>query len=320
MDDRMPCHRQDPRPLAIFLMGPTAAGKTDAAIALHERLGCELISVDSAMIYRQMDIGTAKPSAQELARAPHRLIDILDPAQTYSAADFRRDALVEMAAITARGRIPLLVGGTMLYFKTLLEGNGGLPPSDPALRAALEAEAQSRGLAELHRELAALDPQSAARIHPNDPQRLLRALEVQRQTGRSLTEHWRAQRFEPLPWRVLQLALVPGERAALHARIEARFDAMLAAGLVEEVAALRARGDLSAAMPSMRSVGYRQLWRYLDGKCDWATMRAQGIIATRQLAKRQLTWLRSWPELHTVEVPRDDIVAALLKIVRGDGT
>ncbi|WP_245598978.1 tRNA (adenosine(37)-N6)-dimethylallyltransferase MiaA [Halotalea alkalilenta] len=301
-------------------MGPTAAGKTDAAIALHERLDCELISVDSAMIYRQMDIGTAKPSAQELARAPHRLIDILDPAQSYSAADFRRDALAEMTAITARGRTPLLVGGTMLYFKTLLEGNGGLPSSDPALRAALEAEAQRRGLAELHRELAAVDPQSAARIHPNDPQRLLRALEVQRQTGRSLTEHWRAQRAEPLPWRVLQLALVPADRAALHARIEARFDAMLAAGLVDEVAALRARGDLHASMPSMRSVGYRQLWRYLDGECDWATMRAQGIAATRQLAKRQLTWLRSWPELLTLEVPRDDIDPALLKIVRGAGT
>lgn len=282
----------DTRPPAILLVGPTAAGKTDLAIALHERLGCELISVDSAMVYRGMDIGSAKPSAEELARAPHRLIDILDPAEPYSAADFREDALREMAEITASGRVPLLVGGTMMYLKQLLHGVANLPSSDPAVRAELEAEAAAHGLAALHQALARVDPASAARIHPNDPQRLMRALEVYRLSGRPLSELWAEQRPETFPWRTLSIGLAPADRAVLHERIARRFDAMLAGGFIEEVAALKARGDLHPELPSMKSVGYRQVWAYLDGEYDRETLRHRGIVATRQLAKRQLTWMR----------------------------
>ncbi|MGJ8518130.1 tRNA (adenosine(37)-N6)-dimethylallyltransferase MiaA [Carnimonas bestiolae] len=303
-------------PPAIFLMGPTASGKTDAAIALHESLGCELISVDSAMVYRGMDIGTAKPSASELARAPHRLIDIRDPGEPYSAADFREDALAAMGEISARGKIPLLVGGTMLYFKTLLQGNDNLPASDPAQRAELEQELAAHGPAALHQQLERIDPEAAQRIHPNDPQRLLRALEVYRQTGRSLTEHWREQQRQPLPYSIVQIALEPAERTELHRRIEQRFDAMLKTGLVDEVQALYQRGDLLPSLPSIKSVGYRQVWRYLSGECDWDSMREQGIIATRQLAKRQLTWLRSWPSVERIQVPDAELEQRLLKIVR----
>lgn len=309
-------HSTNAHPPALFLMGPTASGKTDAAIALHESLGCEVISVDSAMVYRGMDIGTAKPSAQELARAPHRLIDLRDPAEPYSAADFRVDALAAMAEISARGKIPLLVGGTMLYFKTLLQGNDNLPASDPAYRAELEQELAQHGLAALHRQLAQVDPEAAQRIHPNDPQRLLRALEVYRQTGRSLTDHWREQQRQSLPYSIVQIALEPAERSVLHRRIEQRFDAMLKANFIEEVQALYQRGDLSPSLPSIKSVGYRQAWRYLAGECDWATMREQAIIATRQLAKRQLTWLRSWPNVERIQVPDAELEQRLLKIVR----
>lgn len=309
-------HSTNAHPPALFLMGPTASGKTDAAIALHESLGCEVISVDSAMVYRGMDIGTAKPSAQELARAPHRLIDLRDPAEPYSAADFRVDALAAMAEISARGKIPLLVGGTMLYFKTLLQGNDNLPASDPAYRAELEQELALHGLAALHHQLARVDPEAAQRIHPNDPQRLLRALEVYRQTGRSLTDHWREQQRQSLPYSIVQIALEPTERSELHRRIEQRFDAMLKANFIEEVQALYQRGDLSPSLPSIKSVGYRQAWRYLAGECDWATMREQAIIATRQLAKRQLTWLRSWPNVERIQVPDAELEQRLLKIVR----
>ncbi|GAB2715735.1 tRNA (adenosine(37)-N6)-dimethylallyltransferase MiaA [Halomonas garicola] len=291
----------DSRPPAIFLMGPTASGKTDAAIALHERLGCEIVSVDSAMVYRGLDIGSAKPDACELARAPHRLIDIRDPADPYSAADFRRDALYEMREITARGRIPLLTGGTMLYYKQLLDGVDNLPPSDSAIRARLEAEQARDGLVALHRRLGQVDPAAAARLHPNDPQRILRALEVFEASGRTLTELWAEQRPETFPWRVLSIALAPADRAVLHRRIATRFAAMLDKGLIDEVVALRKRSDLHADLPSMKSVGYRQVWAYLDGEYDREALVERGVIATRQLAKRQLTWLRRWQGLHWVD-------------------
>lgn len=306
----------DERPLAILLMGPTAAGKTDLAIELHERLGVELISMDSAMVYRGMDIGSAKPSPQELERAPHRLIDIRDPAEPYSAAEFRTDARREMAAITAAGRIPLLVGGTMMYAQRLLEGVANLPASDPAVRAELQREAEVYGLAVLHAELDRVDPTSAARIHPNDPQRLLRALEVYRISGRPLAELWREQRPETFPWRTLSIGVGPAERRILHARIAERFDAMLAAGLIDEVAAFKARGDLHSGLPSMKCVGYRQVWEYLEGEGDLARLRHRGVVATRQLAKRQLTWLRRWPGLEWIDSDADDARQTLLKLVR----
>ncbi|MCG6658688.1 tRNA (adenosine(37)-N6)-dimethylallyltransferase MiaA [Halomonas campisalis] len=309
----------DTRPPAILLLGPTAAGKTDLAIALHERLGVELISVDSAMVYRGMDIGSAKPSPEELARAPHRLIDIRDPAEPYSAADFREDALGEMRRITAAGRVPLLVGGTMMYAKRLLEGVANLPASDPAVRAELEALARRRGIAALHDELRGIDPASAARIHPNDPQRLMRALEVHRISGQTLSELWQAQRTETFPWQVVSIGLTPFDRRVLHGRIAERFDAMLAAGLVEEVAALRARRDLHLGLPSMKSVGYRQVWEYLDDEEDLAGLRERTVIATRQLAKRQLTWMRSWPELRWVDALGPDPLGQVLKLVRESG-
>ncbi|HUH39214.1 MAG TPA: tRNA (adenosine(37)-N6)-dimethylallyltransferase MiaA [Spongiibacteraceae bacterium] len=286
------------RPPAVFLMGPTAAGKTGLAIELVQRLPMEIISVDSALVYRGMDIGTAKPGAAELALAPHRLIDIRDPAEAYSAAEFHRDALREMADITARGRIPLLVGGTMLYFKALREGMATLPPADPALRRALEIEAAARGWPALHAELARVDPLTAARLHPNHSQRIQRALEVYRLSGRPLSA-WQAEQVsEALPYDLIQLAVCPADRAVLHRRIALRFEQMLARGLIEEVAALRERGDLHRDLPAMRAVGYRQCWQYLDGELDRDQLVAAGVAASRQLAKRQLTWLRSWPDLH----------------------
>ncbi|MGL5949598.1 MAG: tRNA (adenosine(37)-N6)-dimethylallyltransferase MiaA [Aeromonas sp.] len=275
-------------------MGPTASGKTDLAIALSQVLPCEIISVDSALIYRGMDIGTAKPTAAERAQAPHRLVDILDPAEAYSAADFCADALCAMHEIAARGRIPLLVGGTMLYFKALLEGLSPLPVADAAVRAGIEAEAAERGWAALHDELKAIDPVAGARIHPNDPQRLSRALEVYRLSGKTLTQLTQVQ-GAPLPYQVHAFAIAPAERATLHQRIEQRFDLMLANGFQAEVAALMARGDLQPDLPSMRCVGYRQMWDYLRGEITYDEMRYRGMVATRQLAKRQMTWLRGWP-------------------------
>lgn len=310
---------QNSRPLAILLMGPTAAGKTELAIALREALNGEIISVDSAMIYRGMDIGSAKPDAEELRRAPHRLIDIRDPAQAYSAAEFREDALREMQDIVARGRVPLLVGGTMMYFKRLMDGVAELPSADPVVRQKLEQMAREQGMAALHRRLGEVDPESAARIHPNDPQRLMRALEVHEISGQSLTELWNRQPLQDFPFRTLSIGLAPADRALLHERIARRFAAMLEAGFLDEVVALRARGDLSLALPSMKCVGYRQAWHHLDGDYDLAEMRYRGVVATRQLAKRQLTWLRSWPELHWVDSHADNAAAELLKLVRISG-
>lgn len=281
-----------PRPPVVFVMGPTASGKTELAIALRRRLPLELVSVDSAMIYRGMDIGTAKPGSDELAEAPHRLIDIRDPAERYSAAEFREDALREMAQITAAGRVPLLVGGTMLYFRALQYGLSDLPRADPATRQRLQRRLRDDGLAALHARLATVDPAAAARIHRNDPQRILRALEVWEVTGRPLTELQGAA-GEMMPYRALKLVRAPSTRAELHARIDARFLHMLEQGLVDEVEGLVARGDLDPDLPSMRSVGYRQVWAWLRGAYGRDEMIARGQAATRQLAKRQMTWLRS---------------------------
>ncbi len=281
-------------PYVICLYGPTAAGKTGLAIELSQQLGADIVSVDSALIYRGMDIGTAKPSVAELEAAPHRLIDICDPAERYSAAQFASDAKREIEAILARGRVPLLVGGTMMYFKTLLEGMSQLPAADARVRAALTARLDAEGGAVLHAELAQIDPTSAARIHPNDPQRLIRALEVYQLSGQSLTELTQS-RSGGLDYPVLQLAVAPTEREVLHQRIALRFQQMLEQGFIDEVKALRERNDLHLDLPALRSVGYRQVWQYLDGDYDYETMVDKGIFATRQLAKRQLTWLRKWP-------------------------
>jgi tRNA dimethylallyltransferase len=310
-------------PPAIFLMGPTAAGKTDLAIELTKVLPCELISVDSALVYRGMDIGTAKPSKALLDAYPHRLIDILDPSQSYSAADFRTDALQAMAEITARGKIPLLVGGTMLYFKALLEGLADMPAADAEVRAQIEAQAASQGWQALHDELASIDPVSAARIHPNDPQRLVRALEVFRVSGMSMTAHREQQSAQSaqasasgrhqLPYTVANLAIAPTDRKVLHDRIAVRFRQMLDEGFVEEVVALRSRGDLHSNLPSIRAVGYRQVWDHLDGRLTRDEMQERGIIATRQLAKRQFTWLRSWQDLHWLDSLACDNLPRALK-------
>jgi tRNA dimethylallyltransferase len=283
----------DQRPLAIFLMGPTASGKTALACELSERFPLDLVSVDSALVYRGMDIGTAKPDAATLARYPHALVDIRDPAQPYSAADFSDDALVAMRSISERGRVPLLVGGTGLYFRALQQGLSALPQADASIRQRLGAEAQQLGWPALHARLAQLDPVAAARIGSNDAQRLQRALEVIELSGRPLSELQQRGHETPFPWRVLKLALMPRDRSVLHERIARRFDIMLADGFLDEVRALRERGDLHADLPAIRAVGYRQAWQYLEGKIDAAAFRDQAIFATRQLAKRQITWLRS---------------------------
>lgn len=287
-------------PPAIFVMGPTASGKTALSIALRQRLPVELISVDSALIYRGMDIGTAKPSAEELALAPHRLIDIRDPAESYSAADFRKDALKEMADITAAGRIPLLVGGTMLYFKALLDGLSPLPSADSQVRQRIEEQAAELGWEALHQQLADIDPVSAARIHPNDPQRLSRALEVFFISGKTLTELTKIS-GETLPYRVHQFAIAPVSRELLHQRIELRFHQMLEAGFEVEARALFDRGDLHTDLPAIRCVGYRQMWSYLSGEIDYNEMVYRGVCATRQLAKRQMTWLRGWSSVQWLD-------------------
>lgn len=281
------------KPLAIFLMGPTASGKTDLAIQLRQQLPMEVISVDSALIYRGMDIGTAKPSKAELALAPHRLIDICDPAESYSAANFRTDALREMQEISAQGKIPLLVGGTMLYYKALLEGLSPLPSADEKVRSEIEAKAALIGWAGLHQELCKIDPISAQRINPNDSQRINRALEVFYLTGKTLTE-LTAQKGEALPYDILQFAIAPEQREVLHLRIEQRFHKMIELGFQQEVEKLYRRPDLNENLPSIRCVGYRQMWEYLRGDYDHDEMVFRGICATRQLAKRQITWLRGW--------------------------
>ena len=281
------------KPLAIFLMGPTASGKTDLAIQLRQQLPVEVISVDSALIYRGMDIGTAKPSKAELALAPHRLIDICDPAESYSAANFRTDALRKMQEIRAQGKIPLLVGGTMLYYKALLEGLSPLPSADEKVRSEIEAKAALIGWAGLHQELCKIDPISAQRINPNDSQRINRALEVFYLTGKTLTE-LTAQKGEALPYDILQFAIAPEQREVLHLRIEQRFHKMIELGFQQEVEKLYRRPDLNENLPSIRCVGYRQMWEYLRGDYDHDEMVFRGICATRQLAKRQITWLRGW--------------------------
>ncbi|OYW25417.1 MAG: tRNA (adenosine(37)-N6)-dimethylallyltransferase MiaA [Hydrogenophilales bacterium 12-63-5] len=279
-----------------------------------ERFPVEIISVDSALVYRDMAIGTAKPDAATLARAPHHLLDIRDPTETYSAAAFCDDTRRLMADIAARGRVPLLVGGTMLYFRALLQGLDDLPRADAALRKELEAEAAARGWPALHAELAAVDPATAARLAANDSQRIGRALEIFRLTGTPMSALLDRAQSE-LPYRVLQLALIPSDRAVLHQRIAARFDAMLAEGLVDEVESLRRRYALNADLPSMRAVGYRQAWAYLDGDIDQKALREQGIAATRQLAKRQLTWLRSWPGAMELDCLADDLDAQATDLV-----
>jgi len=288
-------------PLAVFIMGPTATGKTELALALAAIYPMDIVSVDSAMVYRGMDIGSAKPDAATLQAVPHRLVDICDPAEAYSAGCFRDDALREMADINARGRIPLLVGGTMLYFRTLQQGIADLPDADPAIRSRLDAEAAQSGWDAMHRRLAVIDPESARRIHANDPQRIQRALEVFEISGRTLTDFWQTQASQRLHWRVLKIALMPPDRVELRKRIEQRFDAMLDQGLVDEVSRLYRRGDLTADLPSMRAVGYRQVWEWLQGRIDAAAMRDRAIAATAQLAKRQMTWLRSEPDCNLVD-------------------
>jgi tRNA dimethylallyltransferase len=288
-------------PPAILLIGPTASGKTALAFELATRFPCDIVSVDSAQVFRDMNIGTAKPDADTLARFPHRLIDLITPEERYSAAAFRADALREMESITAAGRIPLLVGGTMLYVKALREGLAELPQADAALRAQIDAEAAAQGWPALHAELARHDPETAARLKPTDAQRIQRALEVLRLTGRTLGSFFAEQTASALPFNMLNIALVPSDRGVLHARIGERFAAMLAAGLVEEVKTLREKYQLDAGLPSMRCVGYRQVWDMLEGSPPGKELRERGIYATRQFAKRQLTWLRSMEGLTVID-------------------
>lgn len=297
----------------VCLMGPTASGKTDLAVELVQRFPFEIISVDSAMVYRDMAIGTAKPDEQTLTVAPHRLIDFLDPAQAYSAAAFRDDALREIALILQQGKIPLLVGGTMLYYKTLLQGLSELPAADAGTRAALLAKAEQLGWEHMHRRLAEVDPESATRIHPNDPQRIQRALEVYQLSGKSLS-YWQAKPIEPFPYQSRCLGLIPSQRSWLHDRITTRFHQMLAQGFEQEVQSLYDRGDLDVNKPSIRAVGYRQIWSYLQGECSREQMVERGIIATRQLAKRQLTWLRSLPNIEVFDCINSQLKAEVLKL------
>jgi tRNA dimethylallyltransferase len=284
-------------PPALFILGPTASGKTALAMQLADQFPVELISVDSAQVFRDMNIGTAKPDAATLAQYPHHLIDLISPEESYSAARFCGDALRVMGEITARGKIPLLVGGTMLYYKALTEGLADMPKADAGIRAAIDAEAAIHGWPHMHAELEKVDPASAARLKPNDAQRIQRALEVVRLTGKTMAEIYATQEKQPFPYRRLTIALMPTDRVWLHDRIAQRFDIMLAHGLVEETRALRTKYDLRADMPSMRSVGYRQVWEMLEGEIPSQELRDRGIFATRQFAKRQITWLNSLPNL-----------------------
>jgi tRNA dimethylallyltransferase len=307
------------KPLVVAIMGPTATGKTAAALAIARAIPSEIISVDSALVYRGMDIGTAKPTAAERASAPHHLIDILDPAESYSAMQFRQDTLRLVEEIRARGNLPLLVGGTMLYFKALQDGLDVLPQADPALRARLDTEAAQIGSPAMHAKLALLDPETAARLKPNDSQRIQRALEIIELSGQPMSSLLSNKSKIDLPFTLLALALEPSDRSVLHARIAARFDAMLndsEHGLISEVEQLRKRGDLHLGLPSMRCVGYRQAWEYLDGNYDRKELREKGIAATRQLAKRQLTWLRSMPERHVIDCLSPDPAAQILRLIQ----
>ena len=304
-----------PLPRCIALAGPTASGKTAAALAIAQLWPVEIISVDSALVYRGMDIGTAKPSAAELAQVPHHLINIRDPLQAYSAAEFVRDTEQLLADIHARGRLPLLVGGTMLYFKALFDGIDPMPGADPAIRAAIEAEATALGWPAMHAQLALVDPVTAARLQPMDTQRIQRALEVWRASGQPLSSFHATKDVAATAHRISATTLIslePADRAWLHERIALRFDQMLAAGFLDEVVTLRARGDLYPDLPSMRCVGYRQAWEALDGTLPMIELRDRGIFATRQLAKRQVTWLRSMPQRHIVACDAPDALQQVL--------
>ena len=304
------------KPNVICLMGPTASGKTALAIDLLQQHPFQIVSVDSAQIYRQMDIGTGKPDKITLARAPHRLIDFIDPAVPYSASQFRSDAFREIDEILAVGDTPLLVGGTMLYFRVLRDGLARMPEADPQVRAEIEKLATEQGWIAVHRQLEAVDPAAAARIHPNDPQRLQRALEVYRVSGQSMTSlhaEMQMRQEAELPYNLHFFAIQPEDRGVLHSHIQRRFLQMLEEGLVEEVQALRSRGDLNNQFSSIKSVGYRQVWQYLDGEIDYDAMVEKSIIATRQLAKRQLTWLRSWPSLQSLRDSSTQSVHHVLK-------
>jgi len=292
----------------ICISGPTAAGKTALAMALYDKFPCEIVSVDSALIYKGMDIGTAKPTTAEQAQYPHHLIDICDPAESYSAADFARDAQQLIEDIIGRGKTPVLVGGTMLYYKALLAGLSELPPANAEIRSEIQAEADALGWEVLHQRLAVIDPISAARIHPNDPQRLMRALEVFAVSGQTLTALTQEQK-PGLALPTWQIAVAPSDRKLLHKRIELRFDQMLAQNFQAEVEKLLARGDLHIDLPAIRCVGYRQMWQFLNGELTFEAMRERGIIATRQLAKRQITWLRSWPILTWLDPTQGDLLA-----------
>lgn len=318
------------KPTAIFLMGPTAAGKTDLSLALTERLGCEIVSVDSALVYRGMDIGTAKPNVDVRHHYPHHLIDLIDPADSYSAARFREDALAAMEEITARGKIPLLTGGTMLYYKALVEPLAAMPGAHPQIREAMQQVLQSNGLAPLLAELKEVDSQAWAQIDRENPQRVMRALEVYRASGRPISSFWAESANDgqgslsstalvAFPWRILQLCVAPDDRSVLHQRIALRFEAMLAQGFEAEVRRLFDRGDLHPDLPAIRSVGYRQMWHYLSGEWSYQEMVERGVIATRQLAKRQLTWLRRWPELTWLESTAPELEARAWQKLRKAG-
>ncbi len=306
------------RPRAIALMGPTASGKSAYALELAQRLDGEIVSVDSALVYRGLDIGAAKPTREEQAQAPHHLVDVREPWQPYSAAEFAADARRAIDGIVARGKLPILAGGTGLYFRALLHGMSAMPEADADLRASLTAEAAERGWPAMHADLARADPVAAARIGINDAQRIQRALEVWRLSGRPISEWQRSESRSAFPWRVLKLAIAPRDRSLLHARIAERFDVMLASGLIGEVQALRADARLHAALPSMRAVGYRQAWEHLDGAFDRTELRQRGIAATRQLAKRQLTWLRSEFDARWFdpEQQREELDRAVLQFIR----
>lgn len=320
------------QPRAIFLMGATAAGKTDLAVELTRTLPCDIVSVDSALIYKGMDIGTAKPDANILAKAPHRLIDIIEPSESYSVAQFYQDALREMNEISAAGRIPLLVGGTMMYFNILRQGIAALPSADETVRKVIAADAAEHGWPFVHAQLAKIDPEAALRIKPTDPQRLQRALEVYRVSGKTMTQIWAEQKdpiddkghsdytelnsgLPPVPYDVVSLAIGPSDRKVLHKRIEQRYHTMLKSGFIDEVKSFHSKETMHSDMPSMKCVGYRQVWDYLDNKLDYDEMVERGIIATRQLAKRQLTWLRRWPNLNQLETNDSKVLAKAIEII-----
>jgi tRNA dimethylallyltransferase len=304
--------RTEQQPPAILLMGPTASGKTGVAVELVRTLPCEIISVDSAQVYRNMDIGTAKPAADILAEAPHHLINVIEPDEAYSAARFRDDTLALMREITERGNIPLLVGGTMLYFKALTEGLSELPEADPAIRMIIDTMAEQKGWPALHRELANVDPETAARLSPNDSQRIQRALEVYYISNRSMSDLQKKPKYVYFPYKPIRIALLPSDRAELHDRIATRFEVMLELGLLGELRNLRKQYSLEATMPSMRCVGYRQAWDYLEEKITLAQLREQGIAATRQLAKRQLTWLRAMHDLAEFDCLAEDLAEQVI--------